>query len=373
MKVLSVFGTRPEAIKMAPLINELRTRDSIDCRVCITAQHREMLDDVLDLFDITPDFDLDVMRTNQSPTQVVSSVLRELETILRTEETNWLLVQGDTVSTMAAAMAGYFERIPVGHVEAGLRTFNKWHPYPEEMARSTTRILADLHFAPTELARANLLAEGVLPEDVSVTGNTVIDALLQIAEIPVSVRASRSEELIRADERLILVTAHRRESFGGPLRDVCQAIAEIAQNYPDVRLVYPVHPNPNVTGLVRRSLEGIPNVSLVEPLDYLSLVRLMKASTIILTDSGGIQEEAPSLGVPVLVLREVTERTEALEIKAAKLVGTDPDLIVKETSRLLDDPVERASMSPGTNPYGDGLASSRIVDALLGRGVEGRE
>lgn len=371
-KVLCIFGTRPEAIKMAPLIKELRSRPWVDCKVCVTAQHREMLDDVLDLFGITPDFDLDVMRASQSPSQVVAAVLTKLEGILREEQPDWLLVQGDTVTTMAAAMAGFFERIPVGHVEAGLRTFDKWHPYPEEMARSNTRILADLHFAPTVLARDNLLKEGISPDDVFVTGNTVIDALLQVADMPVTASDPRLDELIREDERLVLVTAHRRESFGGPLRDICQAITEIADSYPDVRLVYPVHPNPNVRELVGRTLDGIANVSLVAPLDYLSLVRVMKASTVILTDSGGIQEEAPSLRVPVLVLREVTERTEVLELGAAKLVGTDPDLIVKETSRLLDDPIERARMSPGTNPYGDGSASRQIVDALLRRRSDDR-
>ena len=368
MKVLCVFGTRPEAIKMAPVVRALQEHESIDCRVCVTAQHREMLDDVLELFEIVPDYDLDVMRDNQSPSQVVAVVLSELETILRAEKPRWMLVQGDTVTTMAAAMAAFFERIPVGHIEAGLRTWDRWNPFPEEMARSTTRIVADLHFASTPLAERNLLKEGVSPEDIVVTGNTVIDALMDVTELRPDRAGWEHADLVDPRKRLILVTAHRRESFGEPLLGICRAIHELAATYRnDIQFVFPVHPNPQVQEPVRRLLSGIANVSLVKPLDYLSLARLMHSAFLILTDSGGIQEEAPSLKVPVLVLREVTERSEAVEIGAAKLVGTDTDFIIKHVSRLLDDPAEHAAMVPGSNPYGDGQASGRIVEMLIDR------
>ena len=365
MKVLCVFGTRPEAIKMAPVVTELKEHAGFDCKVCVSAQHRAMLDDVLELFDITPDYDLDVMKEDQSPGQVTARVLAQLQGVLQTERPRWTLVQGDTVTTMAAAMASFFERISIGHVEAGLRTGDKWQPFPEEITRRATALVTDLHFAPTERARENLLREGVAAADALVTGNTVIDALLDITSRPYDERGTVLEGILNTGRRLITLTSHRRESFGEPLLNTCRAVAHIAQAYrDDVHIVYPVHPNPNVIGPVTEHLGGIPNVSLIEPLDYKTLAHLMKHSYLILTDSGGIQEEAPSLKVPVLVLREVTERPEAVEAGVARLVGTDPDLIVSVAERLLDDPEAHAAMTTDKNPYGDGLARKRIAAAL---------
>lgn len=394
LKVLLVFGTRPEAIKLAPVIRELRKHP---CRVrpliCATAQHRQMLDQVLGIFRIRPDYDLNVMDENQTPSQVASAVLGRLEPILQNEKPDWVLVQGDTTTVAAAALAAFYARVKVGHVEAGLRTHNKWQPFPEEINRRVAGVIADLHFAPTPRARRNLLQEGVPEDQILVTGNTVIDALHWVAAMPPTSEARR---LLRelgissgpgerrnqiagndpcwssnsAHPRLILVTAHRRENFGDPLESICMALRDIATRYGDqVRIVYPVHLNPNVWEPVHRLLSGIPNVTLIPPLDYLSLVHLMKHAYLILTDSGGIQEEAPALGVPVLVLREVTERPEAVEAGAVQVVGTARERIVEEVTRLLEDETAHARMSRAVNPYGDGLASQRIVAALLGEPV----
>ena len=363
MKILSIFGTRPEAIKMAPVIQELaKYPDRITSKVCATAQHREMLDQVLDLFGITPDYDLDLMQESQSPTQVASLVLAKLEPILKKEKPDWVLVQGDTTTVMAAAIAAFYARVRVGHVEAGLRTFDKWQPFPEEINRMIAGVTADLHFAPTAQSRQNLLREGVPSEAILVTGNTVIDALHWVAEQPFdSLPAFK-----RSNVKTILVTAHRRENFGRPIQDICEALKEIAEQYPcGVEIVYPVHPNPNIQEPVHHILGDVPRITLSPPLDYLPLVRLMKSAHLVLTDSGGIQEEAPGLGKPVLVLREKTERPEAVEAGTVRLVGTDRARIVEETRRLLEDEVHYQKMAQAVNPYGDGHAAERIVGALL--------
>ena len=372
LNLLCVFGTRPEAIKMAPVVGELkRWADRFRCKVCVTAQHRQMLDDVLHLFAITPDYDLDVMREAQSPGYVAAAVFTKLEAVLHKEKPDWVLVQGDTTTTMAAALAAFYQRVRVGHVEAGLRTGDKWQPFPEEINRRVTDLVTDLHFAPTPRALENLLREGVPESDVIVTGNTVIDALLEVTARPFDYRGTPLQGLDQDGRRLILLTAHRRESFGPPLRNICRAVREVACAYAgDVHVVYPVHPNPEVSRLVHDELGGVPNISLLAPLDYLSLAQMMKRSYLILTDSGGIQEEAPSLGVPVLVLREVTERPEGVEAGTAKLVGTDTATIIAEARRLLDDRQEYERMARAVNPYGDGLASRRIAQALLERPPE---
>lgn len=366
MKVLSVFGTRPEAIKMAPVIRELaRFPDQVVSRICVTAQHRQMLDQVLSLFAIVPDYDLNVMQASQSPTQVASVVMARLEPILQAERPDWVLVQGDTTTVMAASLAAFYAGTRVGHVEAGLRTFDKRQPFPEEVNRRVASVVADLHFAPTARARQNLLREGVPAETIRVTGNPVIDALKTVAELPYNPDGGPLAQL-PWDKRLILVTAHRRENLGQPLQEVCLALRDIAERYADdVHIVFPVHLNPNVRGPVRRLLGTVHGVTLTEPLEYLPLVYLMKRCALVLTDSGGIQEEAPGLGKPVLVLRQVTERPEAVEAGTVRLVGTDRGCIVDWTRRLLDDAREYGQMARAVNPYGDGYASQRIVQALL--------
>lgn len=371
LKVLCVFGTRPEAIKMAPVISALRRDpDRFLCRVCITAQHRELLDDVLRLFDIAPDHDLNVMRQAQSPAYVTAAVLTGLEAVLAEEQPDWILVQGDTSTTMAASLAAFYQRVKVGHVEAGLRTGDKWRPFPEEINRRVVSLVADLHFAPTPGARENLLKEGVPESAVLVTGNTVIDALLDVTERPFDWRRSALAGVPPNGRRLILVTAHRRESFGAPMQSICEALLDIARGHRgSVHIVLPMHLNPRVAKPLKARLGGIDNISLLPPLDYLALAHLMKRSYLVLTDSGGIQEEAPSLGVPVLVLREVTERPEAVEAGVAKLVGTDRQRIVGEANRLLEDSGEHERMARAVNPYGDGLAGQRIVRALLEHGA----
>ncbi len=366
LTVLSVIGTRPEAIKMAPVVAELgRCADQIHSIVCVTGQHQELLAPVLDLFGIRPEYDLALMRTAQTLTQVTTAVLSAMESVLLDVEPDWVLAQGDTTSVMATALACYYSRRPFGHVEAGLRTGDKYRPYPEEINRILADSLADLHFAPTPQARENLLAEGIAEGTIFVTGNTVIDALLQIAgtELP-SVEAALADIPLWA-ERIVLVTAHRRESFGAGLERICAALRCLAERYPDVQFVYPVHLNPNVTGVAYPRLEGISNVSLTEPQGYGSLVHLMKRAYLILTDSGGIQEEAPSLGKPVLVMRSVSERPEGIDAGVARLVGTDEARIVDEVSRLLDDEAAYADMARPLDIYGDGQASRRIVEALL--------
>jgi UDP-N-acetylglucosamine 2-epimerase (non-hydrolysing) len=366
LKVLSVFGTRPEAIKMAPVVKALEAcAERVAARVCVTAQHRHMLDQVLDLFGIQPDYDLDIMSENQSLAQVTASVFTRLDPILAAERPDWVLVQGDTTTVMAASLAAFYRQIKVGHVEAGLRTRDKHHPFPEEINRRVASVVADLNFAPTAWARDNLLSEGVPREIVYVTGNPVIDALLSVAERPYDPDIGPLAGLPWG-RRIILVTAHRRENFGPPLEDIGAALLEIAQRYPDdVHIVYPVHPNPNVQTPVHRLLSGVPDISLLDPLDYLPLVYLMKHSTLVLTDSGGIQEEAPGLGKPVLVLREKTERPEGVEAGTVRLVGTRTEKIVAETCRLLDDPAAYHEMAQAVNPYGDGHAAEHILSALL--------
>jgi UDP-N-acetylglucosamine 2-epimerase (non-hydrolysing) len=368
MKVMCAFGTRPEAIKMAPVINALRDDPGVDLFVCVTAQHRRMLDQVLDIFSVTPDADLDVMRPNQDLYDITSSVLTGMRGILDEQKPDWVLVHGDTTTTMAVSLAAFYQKIPVGHVEAGLRTRNIYSPWPEEVNRRVAGTIASKHFAPTPWAGSNLLTEGVNPDTVFVTGNTVVDALLQVQariEADAGLRSSLDAGLppTRPGKRRILVTGHRRENFGAGFRQICEALRTLAQRG-DVEIVYPVHLNPNVQAPVREILAGIEDVRLIEPLEYLSFVRLMMSSQLVITDSGGIQEEAPSLGLPVLVMRDTTERPEAVDAGAVKLVGADAGRIVGEANRLLDDTDAYAAMAKARNPYGDGKAASRIVKAL---------
>ena len=368
-KVLLVFGTRPEAIKMAPLVIALRNSPAFEVKVCVTGQHRQMLDQVLTLFDITPEYDLNLMKPGQDLTDITTGVLQGLRPVLAEWQPDAVLVHGDTSTTLAASLAAYYQRIPVGHVEAGLRTGNLYSPWPEEANRKLTGALAHWHFAPTTTSRDNLLREGVAADAVHVTGNTVIDALLQVRD-----RIQNREDLregftrdfpfLDPSRRLVLVTGHRRENFGGGFERICEALATLATRHPDIQVLYPVHLNPNVQEPVNRLLGHIDNVHLIPPQDYLPFVYLMDRSTLILTDSGGIQEEAPSLGKPVLVMRDTTERPEAVVAGTVKLVGTDASLICAEASRLLDDPEGYAAMAFAHNPYGDGQACVRILSAL---------
>lgn len=369
IKVLSVFGTRPEAIKMAPLVNQLKQDPAFDSRVCVTGQHREMLDQVLKLFEITPEYDLAIMKPGQDLYDVTTSILLNIKPVLRDFQPDVVLVHGDTSTTFAAALACYYEKIAVGHVEAGLRTGNIYSPWPEEANRKLTGALTRFHFAPTETSAANLRAENVNPAHISVTGNTVIDALLQVVEkvqqdTALSQQFTQQFPFVQADRKMVLVTGHRRESFGGGFEQICAALADIAKAYPDCDIVYPVHLNPNVKEPVYRLLSDVSNVHLIAPQDYLPFVYLMSKSYLVLTDSGGIQEEAPSLGKPVLVMRDTTERPEAVSAGTVKLVGTDRQKIVSEVSRLFDDKAYYDSMSFAHNPYGDGKACSRIIAAL---------
>jgi UDP-N-acetylglucosamine 2-epimerase (non-hydrolysing) len=364
-----VMGTRPEAIKLAPLALELENHPAhFRTRLCVTGQHREMLDQMLRVFGLRPDFDLGVMKAGQTLAEVTAGCFTGLDRIFRDERPDVVLVQGDTTTTFVASVAAYYHRIPVGHVEAGLRTGKKYEPFPEEVNRRLTTHVADFHFAPTNAARANLLREGISPEDIEVTGNTVIDALLltqaRLAKDP----TLATDHLGATDgQRVILVTAHRRESFGKPFRRICEAIRALAEKRPDVMVVYPVHLNPNVQAPVREILGGVPNVRLLEPLDYVSFVACMERAYILLTDSGGIQEEAPSLGKPVLVMRDTSERPEAIAAGSACLTGTDPERIISVVSSLLDEPACYKSMTSHPNPYGDGHAAERIVRFLIGR------
>lgn len=369
MKILTIFGTRPEAIKMAPVVRALDGIPSIDSRICVTAQHRSMLDQVLNLFEITPDHDLNIMRDGQSLSDVTVAVLDRLTPLLAAERPDRVLVHGDTTTAMAATLAAFYQRIPVGHVEAGLRTGDLTRPWPEEMNRKVVDAMADLLFAPTESARANLLREGLQDRRILVTGNTVIDALLHTvgrlrAEPDLAARCAEQFAFLDPGKRLILVTGHRRESFGDGFDRICTALARLAERA-DTEVIYPVHLNPNVREPVRRILGNRPRVHLIEPLDYLPFVYLMDRSYLIVTDSGGIQEEAPSLGKPVLVMREVTERPEAVEAGTVQLVGTDVDRIVGAASELLDDPEAYQRVQRAHNPYGDGHASERIAKELL--------
>lgn len=367
IRVLTVFGTRPEAIKFAPVLRALEADPQrFESLVCVSAQHRQMLDQVLGTFGLSADFDLDLMQQAQSPADVAGAILKTLPDIIRRTAPDLLLVQGDTATTFAAAFAAYLNRVPVGHVEAGLRTGNLDHPFPEEMNRILTTRVATLHFAPTPSARAALLAEGVAAKDVFVTGNTVIDALLGTID-PGHVFGTPELSALAADDPVILITTHRRESFGEPMKNACRAIRALAESHAGHRFVIPVHPNPNVRDPVQRMLGDIPNVILCAPLDYRDFVNLMGRSRLILTDSGGVQEEAPSLDVPVLVLRETTERPEGVESGCAKLVGTDTESIVRAATELLEDEDRYAAMARIDNPYGDGSAAGRIVDVIAAR------
>lgn len=367
LRVLAIFGTRPEAIKMAPVVKELRRYpDRCQTAVCVTAQHRDMLDQVLALFNIEPDYDLNIMGEGQSLSMVTNRVLSGVEGVIVRERPDWVLVQGDTTTAMATALEAFYQQVKVAHIEAGLRTRDKFHPYPEEMNRVIIDNLSDLRFAPTEHARLNLLQEGCGPRTVLVTGNTVIDALLDVAarEEPGNPASWLG---IPRNRKVLLVTAHRRENFGEPLSRICASLKAIAGRWRDVvYIIYPVHRNPNVWRPVHEALGEMDNILLLEPLEYPSFVRLMKQSYLILTDSGGVQEEAPSLGKPVLVLREVTERPEAVAAGTVRLVGTKTHDIVSAVSELLTDPVAYERMARAVNPYGDGHASERIVSALLG-------
>jgi UDP-N-acetylglucosamine 2-epimerase (non-hydrolysing) len=373
MRVLSIFGTRPEAVKMAPVVMELSRQPNIESLVCVTAQHRQMLDQVLNLFAIKPDIDLDLMQPDQSLANLTAAIFTNLDPVLSQLKPDWVLVQGDTTTVMASAILAYYHHIKVGHVEAGLRSGDKWQPFPEEVNRTIAGVVADLHFAPTEWAKNNLLRENVPENHIIITGNPVIDALQYVASLPPTDEINQLFSQIgltlnpsTEQPRLILVTAHRRENFGAPLENICHALRQLAEHYGNsIRIVYPVHLNPNVQETVYRLLGNIPNIVLLPPLDYLPFVQLMKRATLILTDSGGLQEEAPGLGVPVLVLRGVTERPEGVQAGTVRLVGTDTRAIVAEAQRLLDDPTAYQQMAQAVNPYGDGHASERIVAALL--------
>nr|WP_263458480.1 UDP-N-acetylglucosamine 2-epimerase (non-hydrolyzing) [Brenneria tiliae] len=366
---MTVFGTRPEAIKMAPLVHALAQDEAFESRICVTAQHREMLDQVLRLFSITPDYDLDIMRPGQSLSEISCRILAGLEPVMAEFKPDLVLVHGDTTTTLTTSLAAFYQRIPVGHVEAGLRTGNLYSPWPEEANRKLTGHLAMIHFAPTENSRQNLLREHLSDRQIFVTGNTVIDALFWVRDCIVNNedlrrRLDEKYAFLDADKKLILVTGHRRESFGGGFERICGALADIARRHPEAQIVYPVHLNPNVGEPVNRILSGIGNVKLIAPQDYLPFVYLMNRSYLILTDSGGIQEEAPSLGKPVLVMRDATERPEAVEAGTVRLVGTDVVKIVDTVSQLLSDDNEYQAMSRAHNPYGDGHACRRIIDAL---------
>ncbi|WP_341770855.1 non-hydrolyzing UDP-N-acetylglucosamine 2-epimerase [Burkholderia ambifaria] len=371
MKILTVFGTRPEAIKMAPLVHALRGRSGVDCRVCVTAQHRQMLDQVLELFEIKPDYDLNLMKAGQTLQSITCDIVNEITPVLASYRPDYMLVHGDTTTTFASALAAFYLKIKVGHVEAGLRSGDMHSPWPEEGNRKLTGQLADIHFAPTEASRENLVAERVRDEDIIVTGNTVIDALLSVTR-----RLEHDEALQRqmrdtfpalaGGRRMVLVTAHRRENFGEGIRNICQAIRQLAAHYTDVDFVYPVHLNPQVKQPAEEILSGISNVHLLAPQDYLPFVYLMSRAALILTDSGGIQEEAPSLGKPVLVMRDTTERPEAVAAGTVRLVGSDSSRIVEACRQLLDDPVRYEEMARAHNPYGDGRACERIVHHLVG-------
>jgi len=374
VRILSIFGTRPEAVKMAPIVRLLAHTPQVESIVCVTAQHRQMLDQVLDLFEIVPDIDLDIMRPNQTLAELTANIFTKMDPVLRDLRPDWILVQGDTTTVMATALLAYYHRIHTGHVEAGLRTGDKWQPFPEEINRRVAGVVADLHFAPTTWAQNNLLREGIPPNQIIVTGNPVIDALQIASAMPISTELNQilkklnlpNDEIPLETPRLVLITAHRRESFGKPLEDVCAAIRELAEHYGEqVHFIYPVHLNPNVQSTVRRILSDLPNVALLAPMDYLPWVQLIRRAALILTDSGGLQEEAPGLGVPVLVMRRVTERPEGVEAGAVRLVGTDRELIVAESRRLLDDPAAHRQMSKAVNPYGDGHAAERIIQAVL--------
>lgn len=365
IKVLTIFGTRPEAIKMAPLVKELEKRDGIDSVVCVTAQHREMLDQVLEIFNIKPDYDLDIMKERQSLSGITTRILQGIEKVLFEVKPDIVLVHGDTSTTFAGSLAAFYNKIKVGHVEAGLRTFNKYFPYPEEMNRKLTGAIADLHFSPTSTSKNNLLNEGVNSEAIFITGNTVIDAMESTVEKDYVFENTELRKLDFNNKKVIMVTAHRRENWGEPLNNICNALKNIAEKYEDVEIVYPVHLNPVVKETADKVLGGQERVHLLPPLDIKETHNLMNRSYMVLTDSGGLQEEAPHLGKPVLVLRDVTERPEAVDAGTVKIVGTDFEKICFEAYKLIEDAHEYNKMSNAVNPYGDGRASERIVDSIL--------
>lgn len=364
-KIITIFGTRPEAIKMAPLIKELEKRDQIESKVCVTAQHREMLDQVLEYFDITPDFDLNIMKTRQSLTGITNKVLEGLEEIFREEKPDMILVHGDTTTTFAGALAAFYQQIKVGHVEAGLRTFDKYFPYPEEMNRKLTGALADIHFAPTKGSKNNLLREGIDENIIYITGNTVIDAMSHTVQENYIFENDEINKLDFENKKIIMITAHRRENWGEGIDNICTALNKIIDQNEDVEIVYLVHLNPIVKDAVFKKLGNKERVHLLPPLDTRETHNLMNKCFMIMTDSGGLQEEAPHLGKPVLVLRDVTERPEAVEYGTVKLVGTDINKIVEEAEKLIKNKEEYQKMSKAVNPYGDGKASERIADAIL--------
>lgn len=365
LRILSVIGTRPEAVKMAPVVQRLRQTPGIESVVCATAQHRQMLDQVLELFGITPDIDLDLMKPNQTLAGITAAIFNDLDPVMRDLRPDWVLAQGDTTTVMATAMLAYYNRIRFGHVEAGLRTGDKFQPFPEEINRMVAGVVADLHFAPTEWSKQNLLRENVPTEKIVVTGNPVIDALQQVAKKPVP---PEIKELLEkaGQRRIVLVTAHRRENFGQPLENICASLQTLAEAYKDdIQIIYPVHLNPNVQDVVYPRLDNIANITLLPPLDYLPMVQLMKHATLVLTDSGGIQEEAPGFGIPVLVMRATTERPEGVQAGTVRLVGTETSDILEQAQLLLENPQEYARMAQSANPYGDGHASEKIVQAIL--------
>ncbi len=361
IKVLSIFGTRPEAIKMAPLVKELEKRNEIKSIVCVTAQHREMLDQVLEVFDIKPDYDLNIMKKGQTLSEITSRVLLGLEEIIQKEKPNIILVHGDTTTTFAGALAAFYNGVDIGHVEAGLRTWNKYSPFPEEMNRQMVDRMTDMFFAPTEVSKTNLLNEGIEDNKIYITGNTAIDAMKY------TVKEDYNNEVFDwlGDSKFILLTAHRRENLGEPMRNIFKAVRRIVLNNEDVKVIYPIHMNPIVRKIAKEILEGIDRIKLIEPLEVFDFHNFINRSYLILTDSGGIQEEAPSLGKPVLVLRNTTERPEGIEAGTLKLVGTDEENIYKETINLLNNKEEYNKMSKASNPYGDGNASKYIVDAII--------
>ena len=362
IKVLTVFGTRPEAIKMAPVVKELeKYPEEIESIVCVTAQHRQMLDQVLDLFAIKPDFDLNIMKPNQDLWTITSDVLLLMKDVFEKSKPDIVLVHGDTTTSMAAALSAFYARIPVGHVEAGLRTFDKYYPFPEEINRVFADAVCTYHFAPTDTSVNNLIKSAIPEEHIYKTGNTVIDALLHTVK---NNQADLSYICLNPDLKTILLTSHRRENFGEPIRNICKAVLELVEKNKDIQVVYPVHLNPNVQKPVKELLDNKERIHLIEPMEYAPFSTLMKKSHIIMTDSGGVQEEAPSLGKPVIVLRSTTERPEAVEYGTVKLAGTDKDTIVREVQNLLDNETEYKKMSEAINPYGDGLASRRIVEII---------
>lgn len=367
MKVLSVFGTRPEAIKMAPLVKKLKETDGIESVLCVTAQHREMLDQVLELFDLTPDYDLNIMKPNQTISMITTNVLLGLDEIFEKEKPDIVLVHGDTTTTFAAALSAFYHQASVGHVEAGLRTYDKYSPFPEEINRVLTGHIADIHFAPTERNKENLLREGIGAENIFITGNTVIDALLEVAGKPYEFEDETLKNLDFENKRVITVTCHRRENLGENMENIFGAIRQIGDEFDDVEIVYPVHMNPKVREIAGRILDGADNIHLIEPLQYQPFVNLQAKSYLIITDSGGMQEEAPSLGKPVLVVRKETERPEAVAAGTVKLAGVDRDTIYRMTKELLTDKAAYDKMAHAANPYGDGHACEKIIEILRNR------